>query len=86
MPRPKVTRQDLRLMLAHAVANTIGAMPPIAPASPIVAELRAKMIAAHPDKGGTEVAFIRARERYLEAVRAETLGRQLIRSAPPCDR
>jgi hypothetical protein len=65
-------------MLAHAVANTIGATPPIPPASPIVTELRAKMVMSHPDKGGTETAFIKARARYLDAVRAEKLGRQLL--------
>jgi hypothetical protein len=77
MSRPKLSRQQLHLMLAHAVANTIGATPPIAPADPRVAELKAKMIAAHPDKGGSVAAFIRARERYVDAVRAAKLGRQL---------
>jgi hypothetical protein len=65
-------------MLAHAVANTIGATPPIPPADPMVADLKAKMVMSHPDKGGTEAAFIKARARYLDAVRAEKLGRRLL--------
>jgi hypothetical protein len=31
------------------------------------ARLKAKMLAAHPDRGGTSARFIRARQRYLAA-------------------
>ncbi|SFD12994.1 hypothetical protein [Streptomyces aidingensis] len=36
---------------------------------PDLAALRAEMAAAHPDRGGTEAAFIAARERYERARR-----------------
>lgn len=32
-----------------------------------LAELKAEMVRAHPDKGGSSEAFIRARARYLRA-------------------
>ncbi|MER6351240.1 hypothetical protein ABT186_05160 [Streptomyces sp. NPDC001634] len=40
---------------------------PVTP--PSVKELKAAMAAAHPDRGGTDEAFIAARERYLKALR-----------------
>ncbi|KAB1149241.1 hypothetical protein F7R91_05640 [Streptomyces luteolifulvus] len=48
------------------------AQPPEIPkpaATPGVKELKAAMAAAHPDRGGTDEAFIAARERYLRALR-----------------
>jgi hypothetical protein len=32
-------------------------------------QLKAEMAAAHPDRGGTSEAFIKARQRYLDAER-----------------
>jgi hypothetical protein len=48
-------------MLATAAANTIGATPPQPPDDPRIAELKRRMIAAHPDKGGSVEALITAR-------------------------
>lgn len=38
---------------------------------PDLAELKARMHAAHPDRGGTDAEFIAARERYERAQRAD---------------
>jgi hypothetical protein len=40
------------------------------PAKPDLAALRAEMAAAHPDRGGTDVEFIAARQRYQKAKEA----------------
>lgn len=47
--------------------------PPEVPqyAKPDLAALKAAMHAAHPDRGGTDEAFIAARERYERAQRAD---------------
>jgi hypothetical protein len=37
-------------------------------------ELKAEMVAAHPDRGGTSAAFIEARRRYIEARRQMRSG------------
>jgi hypothetical protein len=37
--------------------------------APDVARLKAEMVAAHPDRGGTSAAFIEARRRYVDARR-----------------
>jgi hypothetical protein len=34
-----------------------------------LSKLKAEMVAAHPDKGGTNAAFIQARRRFVEARR-----------------
>jgi hypothetical protein len=39
--------------------------------TPLLAELRAAMAEAHPDRGGTEAAFIAARARYEAAKKRE---------------
>ena len=39
-------------------------------------ELKAEMAAAHPDRGGTSEAFIKARQRYLRAKRTATPSQQ----------
>jgi hypothetical protein len=75
MGKRELSRAELKLMLATATANTIGATPPRPPADPRVAELKRRMIAAHPDKGGNVAAFISAQARYLDAKRASDLGR-----------
>ena len=41
------------------------------PAAADIAKLKAAMAAAHPDRGGSEAAFIKARNRYVEARRAQ---------------
>lgn len=41
------------------------------PKAPTVAELKAAMAAAHPDRGGTDAEFIAARARYERARAAE---------------
>jgi hypothetical protein len=68
-------------MLATAVANTVGATPPAPPqdheALKRLASLKTQMVEAHPDKGGSEAAFIRARDRYLDVKRSVELGRRL---------
>ncbi|MBH0245845.1 hypothetical protein I3W98_28000, partial [Streptomyces cavourensis] len=40
---------------------------PSQPKPPSLAELKAAMAAAHPDRGGTDEAFIAARVRYERA-------------------
>jgi hypothetical protein len=45
------------------------------PAGPDLAELKAAMAAAHPDRGGTDEAFIAARRRFVAARRLVTVGR-----------
>lgn len=40
---------------------------PGAPKRPSLAELKAAMAAAHPDRGGTDAEFIAARQRYERA-------------------
>lgn len=40
------------------------------PAKPDLAALRAEMAAAHPDRGGSDEAFIAARQRYEQARKA----------------
>jgi hypothetical protein len=44
---------------------------PARPEPPDVRELKAAMHSAHPDRGGTDEAFIAARERYERAQRAD---------------
>jgi hypothetical protein len=44
-------------------------------AGPDLAELKAVMAAAHPDRGGTSEAFIAARRRFVAARRLVTVGR-----------
>jgi hypothetical protein len=45
------------------------------PSEPDLAELKAAMAAAHPDRGGTSEAFIAARRRYVAARRLVTEAR-----------
>jgi hypothetical protein len=40
-----------------------------APEKPDLAQLKAEMAAAHPDRGGSNAAFIKARARYVAARR-----------------
>lgn len=44
---------------------------PSRPTRPSLAELRKEMAAAHPDRGGTDEAFIAARQRYEQALKRE---------------
>jgi len=79
MCKRRLSRAQLKLMLATAAANTIGATPPQPPDDSRIAELKRRMIAAHPDKGGGSVeAFITARARYVDAKRASDLGQQFL--------
>lgn len=40
---------------------------PNCPKAPSLTELKAAMVAAHPDRGGTDAEFIAARQRYEKA-------------------
>jgi hypothetical protein len=44
------------------------------PEMPDLAKLKAAMAAAHPDRGGSNAAFIEARKRYIEARRRARVG------------
>ncbi len=50
---------------------------PVETASAKVSRLRAEMADAHPDRGGTDAAFIQAHQRYQRAVSAESMHRSL---------
>ena len=60
-----VLRDDYRLYLKPPLRHEPE------PDLPDLAELKAEMAAAHPDRGGSNAAFIEARKRYVEARRRQ---------------
>ena len=65
--RGRYGRHDLYLSLEHLLGDCLKWMH--VPDTPNLLELKAEMAAAHPDRGGSNQAFIAARARYVAARR-----------------
>jgi hypothetical protein len=61
-----VTLRHAHDLVARGDAEWIGEPPPT-PAAKLLRQLHEEMVAAHPDRGGSNEAFIVARHRYLKA-------------------